>query len=118
MLGHFSRSARRGGNAVHARHDHVHEHDIRLHALADADALLTRARLTDQLQVMHDPQERRESTPHDLVVVHDHDPDASVVCIYLSACHVAMKSTQTRIARLDWPPGQARDSQTVQSAIH
>jgi hypothetical protein len=59
----------RGGGAVHTRHHQIHQHDIRLHLLAQAQRLLAVARLADQLKVVEDLQESREPAANDGMVV-------------------------------------------------
>jgi hypothetical protein len=60
-----------GYRAVHARHDHVHKHDIRLDALAQPDSFFAASGFADQLEVACGTQDRRQAAADNLVVVND-----------------------------------------------
>ena len=63
------------GDAVHVRHQEVHEDDIRREPAGQGDALAAVGRLADDLDVVLEIEEDPKTHPDDGMVVDDQDPD-------------------------------------------
>ena len=64
------------GDAVHVRHEEVHQHDVRLKPAGHRHALAAVRRLADDLDVVLEVEEHAQPHPDDRVVVDDEDANA------------------------------------------
>jgi hypothetical protein len=67
------------GDAVHVRHQQVHQDDVGLEPAGHGDALAAIGGLADDLDVVLQVEEHAEAHPDDRVVVDDQDADAGAV---------------------------------------
>ena len=89
----------RRGDAVHARHPDVHQHDVGRVGVERRRHLVAVARLADDPQAVRAVEHHREAGPHQRVVVDDQDPD--------HAGHGSDADTRNSVAVArwsSWPP--------------
>ena len=61
--------------AVSARHQHVHDDEVRDHLLRHPLRLLPVARVSHHLELAGPLQQLLETVPHDRVIIHQQDSD-------------------------------------------